>query len=68
MSKKTIFAEDVINFLNLNLKIKKNLKNVIIGTGMHSRLIADILMSENLEIDGFISQKSSDIGKILQKI
>ena len=35
---------------------------------MHSRLIADILMNENLEIDGFISQKSSEIGKILQKI
>lgn len=67
LSKKTIFAEDVINFLNLNLKIKKNLKNVIIGTGMHSRLIADILMSENLEIDGFISQKSSDIGKNITK-
>ena len=67
LSKKTIFAEDVINFLNLNLKIKKNAKNVLIGTGMHSRLIADILMNENLEIDGFISQKSSEIGKNITK-
>ena len=51
----------------MNLKIKKNAKNVIIGTGMHSRLIADILMNENLEIDGFISQKSSEIGKNITK-
>ena len=59
----TIKAEDVISYLNSNQKFKLNLKNIIIGTGMHSRLIADILSDENINIEGFISQKDEDIGK-----
>ena len=30
---------------------------------MHSRLAADILSDENINIEGFISQKDEDIGK-----
>tara|TARA_B100000963_G_scaffold361901_1_gene400676 strand:+ start:1037 stop:2131 length:1095 start_codon:yes stop_codon:yes gene_type:complete len=59
---KKIIAEDVINYLNSSKKIKVNSKNIIIGTGMHSKLVADILSDEKIDIEGFISQNQDEIG------
>ena len=60
----TVKAEDVIAYLN-NLKLDKNNKkqNIIVGSGAHSCLIADVLIEEKKKLLGFISKSAANIGE-----
>ena len=65
-SNNVIKAEDAITYLNNikseNEKRNRN-RNVIIGSGPHSCLIADILIEENKRLEGFISKLDANIGE-----
>lgn len=67
LTNKEIKSEDVIKFLNLKNKNHINPKNLVIGSGMHATLVADILSEENIKIEGFISENDDEIGKIITK-
>tara|TARA_B110000259_G_C14028993_1_gene405922 strand:+ start:3793 stop:4857 length:1065 start_codon:yes stop_codon:yes gene_type:complete len=60
-----IKVEDVIRFLNKKKIKNQNKKNIIVGSGAHACLIADLINNEQKLLHGFISENNEDIGKVV---
>jgi len=63
----TIKASDVIDYLNKKKIVPSNKKSVIVGSGSHAVLVADLINQENKELFGFVGKTEDKIGQLITK-